>query len=125
MNEMAIFGSHISGHYLVQSLSLASMAMSVAHYYTNTWPITLRYSCHTAGSYSRGPVYWEIEKIRDGSGHRQKKEHLVLWKQYLDSGDQWVKEEDIEDEIVKECHQKLLQEGRPAQIGDRRTRGRE
>ena len=32
------------------------------------------------------------------------------WKGYSDSDDSWVKEEDIDDEIVKDYHLKLVQE---------------
>ena len=42
---------------------------------------------------------------------RGKKEYLVHWKGYPDSDDSWVKEEDIDGEIVEEYKMKLAQEG--------------
>ena len=53
---------------------------------------------------------WEVEEIRDIREKRRKKEYLVHWKGYPDSDDSWVKEEDIDDEIVKDYHLKLVQE---------------
>jgi hypothetical protein len=53
---------------------------------------------------------WEVEEIRDMREKHRKKEYLVHWKGYPDADDSWVKEEDIDDEIVKEYHLKLVQE---------------
>jgi hypothetical protein len=54
---------------------------------------------------------WEVEEIRDFKDRRGKKEYLVHWKGYPDSDDSWVKEEDIDGEIVEEYKMKLAQEG--------------
>ena len=48
---------------------------------------------------------------RDFKDRRGKKEYLVHWKGYPDSDDSWVKEEDIDGEIVEEYKMKLAQEG--------------
>ena len=53
---------------------------------------------------------WEVEEIRDFKDRRGKKEYLVHWKGYPDY-DSWVKEEDIDGEIVEEYKMKLAQEG--------------
>jgi hypothetical protein len=64
---------------------------------------------------------WEVEEIRDIREKRGKKEYLVHWKGYPDSDDSWVKEKDIDDEIVKEYHLKLVQEEGQVEM---RRRGR-
>jgi hypothetical protein len=66
---------------------------------------------------------WEVEELRDVKERRgNRKEYLVHWKGYPDSDDSWVKEEDIDDEIVREYHLRLVQEEGHEQTKGRRTR---
>ena len=59
---------------------------------------------------------WEVEEIRDIREKRKKKEYLVHWKGYPDSDDLWVKEKDIDNEIVEEYHLTSVQEEGQAEL---------
>ena len=54
---------------------------------------------------------WIVDHIRDHKIVRRKCQFLVHWEGYEDSHDSWVKEEDIDGELVREYLAKVEQEG--------------
>ena len=51
--------------------------------------------------------YYEVEKILDHRGMKNKKEYLVRWKGYESEEDSWIKEKDVKQSAIAEYRQYL------------------
>jgi hypothetical protein len=57
--------------------------------------------------------YYEVEKILDQRGVKNKKEHLVRWKGYDSEEDSWIKEKDVTQSVITEYRQFLKNKDTP------------